>query len=168
MTNTKPYHIYMALTHAVDDFKARTGVTTRDFAQRVGFTSETPENELSNHLNPRSSKNVSHEREYMIMCELDDKAREVYFRMRCKEWHIVANSEAITEVLPHEVVCLDTMADNAIIESDEVFACIKKVERDKHGKVTKKAWKKIRKEAREAVRENEKIVDTADLALRGM
>ena len=164
MTKTKPYHIYIALTRAVDNYCERHGIGRGAFALRVGFTGVNAENQLSNHLNPRSDKNISHEREYMIMCELDDVAREVYFGMRGKEWGIGVSSDTAPAVSVE--MSFHVLADDAMIEGDEVFATTKKALKD--GCLDKKEVKAIRKEAAEAVTHYQKIVDLAEMKLRGM
>ncbi len=164
MTNTKPYHIYTALTRAVDDYCERHDIGRGAFAIRIGFNGENADNQLSNHLNPRSMKNISHEREYMIMCELDDKAREIYFRMRAKEWGLNVGRVA-EQAVPMEM-SFHVLADEAMMEGDEAFAVTKKALKD--GVLNKKEVKAIRKESKEAADFYMKMVDLAEEKLRGM
>ena len=78
----KYYNIYIALNRAVNDYCERHGISRGAFAIRVGFNGENAENQLSNHLSP---KNISHERKQMILEELDDTSRRLYFGMRVRE-----------------------------------------------------------------------------------
>jgi hypothetical protein len=165
MTNTKPFHIYQALTRAVDDYCDRHYIGRGAFALRVGFNGPNAENQLSNHLNPRSQKNISHEREYMIMCELDDMARHVYFKLRGKEWGLDTQTTSKPTTINIDM-SFHTLADDAMIEGDEAFSAVKKGLKD--GLLTKKELKAIRKESIEAVRHYEKMVELADVKLRGM
>ena len=157
MTNTKPYHIYIALTRAVDNYCERHDISRGAFAVRVGFRGDNAENQLSNHLNPRSMKNISHEREYMILQELDDISRELYFSKRGKEWGLSVDSGTTL------VVSLDTSFHTL---ADEAFSTTKKALKD--GVLIKKEVNAIRKESKEAVDFYQKMVDLAELKLREM
>ena len=167
MTSKKPYHIYTALTRAVDDYCERHGIGRGAFAIRIGFNGENADNQLSNHLNPRSMKNISHEREDMIMCELDDKAREIYFTMRAKEWGFKV--DRVVEQAVSMERSFHVLADEAMIEGDEAFAVTKKALKDlRGGGFNKKQLKAIRKESKEASDFYMKMVDLAEEKLRGM
>jgi len=152
------------MTRAIDDYCERHDITRKSFSIRVGFCGDNAENQLSNHLNPRTMKNISHEREYMMIQELDDKGRELYFNMRAKEWGMSVGCDSVA--LVSIGMSMSELADDAIIESNEAFATIKKALKD--GSLNKKEIKAIRKEAKEAVDFNQKMVDLAEMKLRRM
>lgn len=162
LIHTKPYHIYTALTRAVDDYCTRHDIGRGAFALRVGFNGPNAENQLSNHLNPRSNKNISHEREYMIMCELDDKARELYFSMRAKEWGMDVSYGKISHI--QIKMSFHALADRAMIDGSEAFCSIKEALED--GVLSKKELKRISKEAKEAADCYREIVDAAESKLK--
>jgi len=160
----KPYITYIAFTRAIVNYCERHGITRGAFALRIGFTGDNAENTISNHLNPNSMKNISHERENMILRELDDRSREIYFSMRAKEWGLNICSEVTRDLdIDMSFHCL---ADDAMIEGDEAFASVKRALKD--GVLTKKEIKAVRKESQDAVDFYQKMVDVAEMKLRGM
>lgn len=159
---TKPYKIYIALTRAVDDYCLRHDITRGCFALRVGWSGPSAQNQISNHLNPNSEKPISHAREQRILQELDDRARDMYFSMRKREFELGCTGSVKVSVILKDIE-FHTLADDAMIEADEAFAAIKKGL--KNGSLSKKEIKALRKEAVEAASFYQKIVDAADAKL---
>lgn len=159
---SKPYTTYIAFTRAIDDYCERHDITRGCFALRIGFTGPSAENQISNHLNPNNTKNISHEREQRILHQLDDEARELYFKMRTKEFGMsVCLDFKALELLDDDD--FHGLADAAMIEGDEAFATTKRALQD--GSLSHKELKQIAKECRESAQHYERMADVAEMKL---
>ena len=161
----KPYHLYTALTKAVDNYNDRHFLNRGFFADVLNYKGESAARQFSAALNTNNyEKTINDNRKKILLNTMDDEARRVFFTEWMRQWGLKPCSLYKPESFG--IVALNILVDDAQIEADESFKTAKLALRDET--LTSKELKDIIKEATEAMQKQEQIVGMAHARLEEM